>query len=187
LVRRWLLIGHFPIHLLSLSSRLCRPGASPVPVQSGAASPRALPKCAFRWKERSVIRALALELSQLEATPLLSLSLSLSHSLSLSLSHPQVTGGDDAAVSCVRVPSMVCYSKPRLGVGVLALAMDASRVVAGGEDTTLRVSDHIVFCCVWVWACWRWPWTTAPLHLTWPHDRVGSGLGPRRQRHRGLY
>ena len=50
-----------------------------------------------------------------------------------------VTGGDDAYVSVVRVPSMLRYGRVGAGVGLLALAMDHSRIVAGGEDQSLRV------------------------------------------------
>jgi len=54
-----------------------------------------------------------------------------------------VTGGDDAFVSCVRVPSMLRYGRVGASVGLLALAMDHSRIVAGGEDSSLRVSGHV--------------------------------------------
>jgi hypothetical protein len=58
-----------------------------------------------------------------------------------------VTGGDDCAIAVARLPEIYLAEAPTTTatpLGVLSVAFDHSRMVAGGEDSVVRVFDAVL-------------------------------------------
>lgn len=53
-----------------------------------------------------------------------------------------MSGGDDCTIGMARLGSLSALTPLRCDVGVLSLAMDHSRVIAGCEDPRMRLWDY---------------------------------------------